>query len=917
MRALLIIAYFLFQAIVAVAQCPKQENILERVEAINLLNEKPEIAIQKLEVWRKKYIKCKFAPDSIYAKILHYQGKALRTKGDINNSIRLTKEAIKINQKPGKLAYPANCVNGYFNLLLMYKELNDHKQMVQALNQIVRLTALYPERKVLEARAFNHLSLFYLENGDYQLSINYARMGRSSVVASGNKKYIAENIFMEGQAQAALQNWDEAIKSFKNAYEALGDDKDAQTAAIIYFKLAAVERRNKRFSSAINYLQKAVVLIEPFIKSEVTAKNNAAVFFSEIGDIYAIELKEYADALVYYQRAFEMSEDRLDKAQILGNQALVYKKQGKFDLSISTFQKSLFLNPSKPSENSFAKTINISPSKRILYTLISDKGDTWLAYAKSSSNDKKKLKNALKTYMLADTMIDYMRWEHTGNISKLFWRNKTRSMYENAIETCYLLGDAEKAFYFFEKSRAVMLNDQLNELGANQVLAAKDIANEKALRQQVSDLQNKLNEAEGNDKAATTIREKLFEAQEKQVAFIHNLEKTNPQYYAYKYDNSVLSFARLRREILPDNQTFLTYFVGESSVYGLHISLNKAILKKINLADFLTNSFELNRFIGSKALQNKSFDKYLSVSNNLYRQLILPFNIPLGTRIIVSPDGSFLPMQALSKSPSTPDFLVKYFAFSYTYSAGFLAKSTRKTVPFFPTKSFLGLAPLNFNARLAQTPLPGSDRTLRELGENFSFAKSLTGKEATRNAFVRDASNYRIVQLLTHATADSTGTIPTLYFSDSTLLLTELSPQNQSLTELLVLSACQTGVGKNQRGEGVFSLARGFAAIGIPSTITTLWSVENQPVYELTKLFYAGLKDNLPLDVALQQAQIQWLETASKTDQLPYSWAGIVMVGNADPIQTHSYVLSILLVLASIALLVGFIIFLKRRSPRR
>ena len=56
-----------------------------------------------------------------------------------------------------------------------------------------------------------------------------------------------------------------------------------------------------------------------------------------------------------------------------------------------------------------------------------------------------------------------------GSIQELFpncfWRDKTRSLYENAIEACYLLNDPEKAFYFFEKSRAVLLNDQLNELG--------------------------------------------------------------------------------------------------------------------------------------------------------------------------------------------------------------------------------------------------------------------------------------------------------------------------------------------------------------------------------------------------------------------------------------------------------------------
>jgi CHAT domain-containing protein len=908
------IIFFTLIACSGLAQCPERVFIYTKLEKIIADDDKQQ-QISALRNLANLCEKCNYNEDSTYARVFHVLGRSYWQIHELDSALYYTKKAISLNSSTSKSVKAANLCHSYYNLGAIYNEIGDLQLAANALDNAIRIGQKYPEKMASLAGSYLLKASIYTSLGDYENTITASGQSYNYAEKTHRNDLMAKSLREKSQGLIELNRLAEGETTLSQSL-VLASDFDGIKASI-YSMLAELNKKQNHKNEVVSFYEKSFL---SFKKDEFDY--GCAQSLTNLGYYYGNDLRIYSKALEKFFAALEYMPEKLGRAVILSNIGNIYRSLRDFPKSLQYHQTALVTAPLNFSKKRNEDNPNSSFFKAIIdkaaiFTIIQDKANTWLDYAKHTKNNKARLRNALKTYMLADTMIDYMRWEHTGNISKLFWRNKTRSMYENAIETCYLLGDAEKAFYFFEKSRAVMLNDQLNELGANQVLAAKDIANEKALRQQVSDLQNKLNEAEGGDKAATTIREKLFEAQEKQVAFIHNLEKTNPQYYAYKYDNSVLSFARLRREILPDNQTFLTYFVGESSVYGLHISLNKAILKKINLADFLTNSFELNRFIGSKALQNKSFDKYLSVSNNLYRQLILPFNIPLGTRIIVSPDGSFLPMQALSKSPSTPDFLVKYFAFSYTYSAGFLAKSTRKTVPFFPTKSFLGLAPLNFNARLAQTPLPGSDRTLRELGENFSFAKSLTGKEATRNAFVRDASNYRIVQLLTHATADSTGTIPTLYFSDSTLLLTELSPQNQSLTELLVLSACQTGVGKNQRGEGVFSLARGFAAIGIPSTITTLWSVENQPVYELTKLFYAGLKDNLPLDVALQQAQIQWLETASKTDQLPYSWAGIVMVGNADPIQTHSYVLSILLVLASIALLVGFIIFLKRRSPRR
>jgi CHAT domain-containing protein len=268
----------------------------------------------------------------------------------------------------------------------------------------------------------------------------------------------------------------------------------------------------------------------------------------------------------------------------------------------------------------------------------------------------------------------------------------------------------------------------------------------------------------------------------------------------------------------------------------------------------------------------------------LYEMLIKPFEMPSATRIIISPDGGFLPFEALSSSPASPEYLVRKYAFSYTYSAGFLSKSVRNKGLNIFSRPFLGLAPVQFAPWLSQASLPGSDQVLKTIDQQFFRSKTLSGPAASRNAFLKEFSNYRIVQLLTHATADSSGAVPTLYFADSTLSLNELSVVGMPSTELLVLSACQTGIGKNQRGEGVLSLARGFAGLGIPSTLTTLWRVENESVYTLTELFYQALERKQPLDLALQTAKKNWLQTAGPSGRLPYAWAGMVLVGKVAPV---------------------------------
>lgn len=161
---------------------------------------------------------------------------------------------------------------------------------------------------------------------------------------------------------------------------------------------------------------------------------------------------------------------------------------------------------------------------------------------------------------------------------------------------------------------------------------------------------------------------------------------------------------------------------------------------------------------------------------------------------------------------------------------------------------------------------------------------------ATKVQFLRSAPTARAIQLFTHAEAGPTETAePTIYFQDAPLRLSELNQTEGFDAQLLVLSACKTGVGQNQRGEGVFSLARGFAALGIGSTVTTLWNVEDQPTYELTKLFYRYLEDGLPKDEALQSAKLEWIEKGGKADALPSQWAGMILVGDVQPLARNCY----------------------------
>jgi CHAT domain-containing protein len=140
---------------------------------------------------------------------------------------------------------------------------------------------------------------------------------------------------------------------------------------------------------------------------------------------------------------------------------------------------------------------------------------------------------------------------------------------------------------------------------------------------------------------------------------------------------------------------------------------------------------------------------------------------------------------------------------------------------------------------------------------------------------VNQYAHYKIVQLYTHASDSSIRGEPVIWFADSALYLSDLISEERPVTRLIVLSACQTGTGRLYQGEGVFSFNRGFAALGIPSAITNLWSVDSKSTYELTELFYKYLANGEPTDIALQKAKLDLIN--SNDYSLPFFWAAPIL----------------------------------------
>jgi CHAT domain-containing protein/tetratricopeptide (TPR) repeat protein len=160
--------------------------------------------------------------------------------------------------------------------------------------------------------------------------------------------------------------------------------------------------------------------------------------------------------------------------------------------------------------------------------------------------------------------------------------------------------------------------------------------------------------------------------------------------------------------------------------------------------------------------------------------------------------------------------------------------------------------------------------------------------EASRTIALRpELGEYRIVHFATHGLLNNvhpelSGIVLSLvdkegHQQDGFLRLQDIYNLKLS-AELVVLSACQTGLGKEVKGEGLIGLTRGFMYAGAPRVVASLWKVDDLATAELMKLFYQRmLKDGLPAGAALRAAQLEL--SRQKRWASPYYWAGFVLQG--------------------------------------
>jgi CHAT domain-containing protein len=281
------------------------------------------------------------------------------------------------------------------------------------------------------------------------------------------------------------------------------------------------------------------------------------------------------------------------------------------------------------------------------------------------------------------------------------------------------------------------------------------------------------------------------------------------------------------------------------------------------------------------------------------------------------PDGDTKDYRNLS-------YLLKKYSMDYSYSASLLLNDpmekvlhrNRKVlamVPSYHGEVAAASFPLFSQAGVKNlTPLPGA---FEEVSYVTGILKGLTliDSMATEKAFKRLAPDYGILHLAMHTLIDNRDPMfsklvftPWRVGPDEGLLNTYELYNLQLHARMVVLSACRSGDGILQKGEGIMSLARGFLYAGCPSLVMTLWNVEDRSGLEIMHQFYHQIKMGKEKNDALRKAKIRYLATAPPHKTHPYYWAGYLQIGETKAIFLPLY-LKILPVCMIMALMVFFL----------
>jgi len=714
-----------------------------------------------------------------------------------------------------------------------------------------------------------------------------------------------------GDYVLALAEFEQARTHFEKNGALVGQGVALMNRGDVYHKTGDAEKALAMYEQALLLLEKA------------EAVGHQAGVYQVLGDLQA-ERGDDAKALAMYEKAlslFEKVGSSIGRGLVFHGLGALRLRQGDLAAALDLYEQAIDLLRKANSAVDEAEALA---------------GDA-KAYAKASRNDL-----ALQRYEQSIELLEQVRRSTGLEGLKLSFMASKLGVYEAATTFMLEQGYKEQAFRAAERMKARVFLDRLAEglvdldKGVDPALKSRRDSLESrsgALGSQRQELSSAPLTEEARAQAIAKLTADI-EAIEKELAEVKDrIRLTNPLYASVQYPKPPSSGDV--RGILRENEVLLEYVMTGTQAWCFVLSRTGFDVVKlpgtpVEIATGVTNLVEWASASGRGAPRRASAGATApaakagasGAASRLYDILIAPVAGKVaGKTLIIVPDGMLarLPFEMLEVgSGRRAKPLVTRYEIRYTPSAAVLAfyRTTYRREG--TSERFIGFGdPVydheSYSAHRAErgvsvgggglsgaqaqrgfgragvtlARLPGTGEEVRAIGAPFGRQKQeetsyLRLEASEEHAKSPKLAGYGYIHFAAHGILDDEYQAIALSqlpgaSEDGLLTLSEIMNLDWN-ARLVVLSACETGLGPVRRGEGVTGLTRAVMYAGSPAAVVSLWSVSDEGTKELMTRFYGAMVvDKLAPAEALRRAKLEM--AASSKWHSPYYWAAFVLYG--------------------------------------
>lgn len=870
------------------------------------------------------------------AKILNNSGIKMYRKGDFESAIRFFYQSVSLKRK---LNYDSvRIANSLLNIGVIYRNIWEYDKAIEILNKAETMYRNNLDSNKVSVVLLNKGNV-YADIGDHQKALETYRQAIHLTESADKHNFRRLSIMYNnlGSNYKEIGELNRALESFKKSIDLLNKSGTITVNESVFKNIANSYALMDSNKLAEHYYRRGLSIYEQ--TDDASFKKGHFLF--DYGK-FLVQAGNKTKGFSYIHQGGEFIRKIYgQKHPVVANYFMeigqIYLNEEDYKTAIKYFQEALVaLIPEFNNEDIFQNPERTDRSQDIVLLAILKRKSKAMYQLYTKTSDSELLTSGYQAAMTGLDILEDLKKGYVSEKSKMVLMRHEKDFYPIAMLTALKLHEEtgyvnykEDAFLISERSKASILLASLKTINARAFGGIPEnlIQREYQLKKKIAFYDERIyEESKFYDSDSNRIKfweNKLYGLKNQYYKLIDTFENQYPGYYELKYKPETIT-SKMIQNIMASKEAVVEYTISENTIISFVLTKNNFYyhIDTVNKT-FHKTLAEVIQFIGNNNFTNHNHQKtesYISKAGTLYSKLIGPHKeIIKNKSLIIVPDGqlAYLPFEILvapssdkqdnTKKYDSYPYLIKKHPVSYAHSSTLLYKS--KSSPIDYRKELLAFAPkYDYPGDLPKKlpiirqqyldqlyPLPGSKEEVHSINKIIG-GQVFIDENATEHNFKQNAGKYDILHLAMHTIVDTDDPMYTkMVFTqtndsveDNFLNTYELYNMNLS-ARMAVLSSCNTGKGRLQKGEGVISLARGFMYAGCPSVTMSLWEVEDKSGSILMKYYYEFLKKGESKAEALQSAKLKFLDGADPLKSHPYFWSGFVVIGNHDSLFRNNF----------------------------